>query len=33
MAEKVTIELPEEVQDESRRPCRFAWAFSIPAAV
>jgi len=29
----LAIDLPEEVQDESRRPCRFAWAFSIPAAV
>jgi alpha-L-fucosidase len=28
----LTIDIPEEVQDESRRPCRFAWAFSIPAA-
>jgi alpha-L-fucosidase len=27
----LTIDIPEEVQDESRRPCRFAWAFSIPA--
>lgn len=27
----LTIDLPEEMQDESRRPCRFAWAFSIPA--
>ena len=29
----LVIDLPEEVQDESRRPCRFAWAFSIPTAV
>jgi alpha-L-fucosidase len=28
----LTIDVPEEVQDESRRPCRFAWAFSIPTA-
>ena len=29
----LTIDLPEELQDESRRPCRFAWAFSIPTDV
>jgi alpha-L-fucosidase len=28
----LTIDLPEQLQDESRRPCRFAWAFSIPTA-
>jgi alpha-L-fucosidase len=29
----LTIDLPEDVQDESRRPCQFAWAFSIPTAI
>jgi hypothetical protein len=25
------IEIPAGMQDESRRPCRFAWGFQIPA--
>jgi alpha-L-fucosidase len=29
-ASGLTIDLPEALQDESHRPCRFAWTFSIP---
>jgi alpha-L-fucosidase len=29
-AASLIIEIPAELQDESRRPCRFAWGFSIP---
>lgn len=31
-AEKLTIEIPDELQDSKTRPCEHAWAFKIPMA-